>query len=438
LDKLRQNILKHKWIYIITSISFFLKVYWIYKVNNDPYSDFLSYYNLAIAVANGDNPVRLGYQGAGYPLFLALVFFITKSTSFLLVKWVNVVLSTLTLVFIYFTLNKLIKNNYVKIITLFVVAMLPNYISYTNVISTEILGTFFLSIIIALYVSNVGFYKKSILLGIIIGAATLVKPYFIVLPIIILFVSIFSNFTFKEAIKAFLVIYVSFFIAVTPWIIRNVLLYDTLMVASYNGGVVLYINNNDENTNGKYMVAGDVIPSDELLKKFEEKGLTYGEANSVEANDLYKEAAVEWIINNPKKFAVLGVKRVKNTFFAGSWDISAWTFSQYDNKGDTFDKLVNKIVELNGKFIKFISFISLIASVSYLAYRILAWKNKNSDKISLILSTLVLFYFMVHFVFEGQPRYSFPVLFVFIMVNGKILDVILNKYLIGKKNAIEN
>lgn len=120
---------------------------------------------------------------------------------------------------------------------------------------------------------------------------------------------------------------------IAPWTYRNYKNFNLLIPISYNGGYVLFINNNDNNKNGAWMQIANIDISDKLKKQFKKYNFNYrtiveDEVDQVmlkpELNDLFKKEAKKWIINNPIKFIKIGTIRVKNTFFNGAGDIYQW------------------------------------------------------------------------------------------------------------------
>ncbi len=124
------------------------------------------------------------------------------------------------------------------------------------------------------------------IIGLFIGLATLTKPFFILYPVIIAITEWLKNKNIKETFKIFFISYSIVFLIVAPWTYRNYKHFNLLVPVSYNGGYVLFINNNSNNQNGAWMRISDIDLSNKMKNKFKEykfdyKGSIENEINQV-------------------------------------------------------------------------------------------------------------------------------------------------------------
>ena len=86
--------------------------------------------------------------------------------------------------------NKVFKNKKIVYGLFILISFLPNMITYTNVLGTEILSVFLLSILIYLlvYLNEKNKKWNLVLQGFVCGILSLVKPFFMAYPIVILWI----------------------------------------------------------------------------------------------------------------------------------------------------------------------------------------------------------------------------------------------------------
>lgn len=381
-------------------ISILLCVLWVSFINTVPFSDFDYYYNLAKQIANGGEWGDT-YTSVGYAIVLGGIFKIFGA-SVMLGKIFNIALTLINNIIFYNILNTInLKERDKKIIfTLFL--LFPNNIFYNSILCTEILFTCILLLTTLVYFKNIKY--KYVIIGILTGLNSLVKPFFIVIFFGIFLVELIKN---KKLIKAtvnsIIVLLISL-ITISPWIYRNTKYIGEFTFISNNGGIVLYINNNSTNNMGRWMPSDNVENSITITDK-------YKSANRTQQNKMLSQAAKKWIISNPKKFLQLGFKRLYNTYYLGD-DIGYSTYgsglsSKASHNLFTITNVIRNVIFISGT-------IGILAYTLYILGMIFKNKTQNLNTHSLFF--LILYYMntCVYFITEGQSRYSFPVIFVMI------------------------
>ncbi|KEJ00799.1 membrane protein [Clostridium botulinum A2B7 92] len=434
---------------IITFLGILVRILFILKVPCEPISDFQKYQQIATNIFMGKGHYYLGkpiaFQPMGYPFLLGNFYRLMGSNDIVLGKVLNIFLSTITLIII---LNILFKtsNNVKKIyVTYIIITFLPNYIAYNNVLGSEILITLLLATIIYLQLCNFNYSFMYAIIGFFIGLAALTKPFFILYPIIISVVEWLKNKNIKETFKLFFISLTIMCMIITPWAYRNYKNFNLLIPISYNGGYVLFINNNDNNKNGAWMRIANIDISNKLQKEFQRYNFNYrttveNEVDQVmlkpELNDLFRREAKKWIINNPIKFIKIGTTRVKNTFFNGAGDIYQWGMNSGEAKGNLFLLKSNFMRCFSNYCIYILSFFGFFYIIYNFKNIFISFfkKNSNINYIESILFFYILYFIFISFVFEGQQRYNFPILFLctismtnFIDIFYKIIFIKLNK-----------
>jgi hypothetical protein len=223
-------------------------------------------------------------------------------------------------------------------------------------------------------------------------------------------------------------------VVVSPWTLRNFNKYGSFIPISYNSGYVLYVNNNEANITGAWMPLKEV-PASPHLKNQIEAELDKNQGNEKLAphlDEVLKPAAKQWIKDNPGDFARLGLLRIKQTFFSGAWDIEAWTMNEMAETADEEENPISFQRNLNTFYATADILVYLLCSAGIL-YLLLNIKplllglftRRRLGAAILMPSLNTAFFLAIYFVFEGQARYNYPLLFLFVIC----------LFIIGQKTA---
>lgn len=383
---------------IILFLGLAVSVLWVIFIDTKPFSDFEYYYDLAVNISNG-LPWGDTYTSVGYSIVLGGIFKLF-GVSVMNAKIFNLILTLINSICFLSILQKIdIREKERKIIfTLFV--FMPNNIFYNSVLATEVLFTTILLFITNTYFSNAKY--KYVLIGILTGINTMIKPFFIIFAFAIFLVDLLKEKNILKAIQNSLLIFLVCGIVISPWIYRNTKLVGQLTYVSNNGGIVLYINNNSQNQLGRWMAASDVKNS---LVNTEE----YNKANITEKNKILSNGAKEWIKNHPKEFVRLGFKRLFNTYLLGD-DV---LYSTYGTGLNEYVRSMIFSITNNIRNIIFIPGIIYILLYSVLTLKdIIANRTELLSKFNLYVVIVFFMFTTIYFVTEGQGRYAFPEIFI--------------------------
>ncbi|PJI08477.1 MULTISPECIES: hypothetical protein [Clostridium] len=401
----------------ITILGLLLSIVWIIAVNTQPYSDFQYYNELAKKIASG-GAWGDTYTSVGYSIVLGFVYKIF-GTSLITAKVFNICLTAFNYLIVYWILEEINISERKRKIIYGIFVLFPNNIFYNSITGTEIL---FVTVFLIMTLVYLGSSKyKYIILGALTAAAAMIKPFFILFFFAVFVIELLLKNKFLDVIKHSILIFAISMVCLSPWLYRNSKLMGQFTFISNNNGIVLYINNNSQNHTGLWMDAKNVENSI-VTKK------SYIKANDTEKNKMLSAAAKKWIVNHPGQFIILGFKRLFNTYFSCS-DIS------YSFYGSSINPSVQMLLAILANDVKiFIFAIAVISIIAYSLKVIYSLINKRElDKFSIY--NLIIFYMVTctYFVTEGQPRYSFPVIFIAICfsVNGTnyIVDWIKKKHL---------
>lgn len=440
-----------------------LRLCWIWYVPTQQLYDFSTYYEIAVNVFNGKGYTFQGqpiaFQGMGYSYLLGKFFVLVKDSSELTAKYFNVFWSMLTVFAAWYMACRLSKRPLVRWGTLLWVAFLPHHIAYCNAIGTEVFSAALLALTLALQLSPIKKRYQWPLLGLLIGMMTLTKPFFLAYPIAIGMYEWFKDKNWKTAVAGLLVTFVCMWALVAPWTLRNYRVFGRFIPVSYNSGLVLYQNNNDDNVHGGFMPVENITRTPELQEKVDVH-LNWGQRSVKLASNLevdLKPAAKKWISENPIEFLKLGFIRIHSTYFNGAWDIDAWTMNGLNKRSESNvkniaeDNTVLSEKELKIQQFKWQRLMNFFRSINDTAQGIL-----NSFGVVFVLANLPLFFSAlfsrkqtlmpaisipmlnigfisaVLFVYEGQPRYNFPILFLMAFCTMQIIALIVDY---GKANS---
>lgn len=411
-----ESLKRHKFYVFVILAGFILTLLWIIEADTRPFSDFQYYYDVALNVANG-LPWGNTYTSVGYSIVLGGIFKIFGA-SLMAAKIFNIILALLNNILFLGILHKINLKDAGKKILFAMFVFFPNNIFYTSMVANELLFTSILLLITLIYFSS--FKYKYVLIGVLTGVNTMIKPFFIVFFLLIFIVDFFIDKRLLYALKNSLIVILLCCIVISPWIYRNTKMIGQFTFVSNNGGIVMYINNNSQNKYGRWMAADDVENS---IVKTEE----YKNANMTQKNKMLSAAAKQWIKSHPKEFLQLGIKRLDNTFFTGDdvgYALNGTDFS--DNAKSLFYNLTNNIRKIIFKpAVLCLALYSVIILKSIFTLR--------TDKLNRFnLYTTVLFYMFtsVYFLTEGQGRYAFPMIFIFIYYFCLLINYIYTKILI--------
>lgn len=380
-----------------------LRLAWIAIIPTFPETDFMWYHVKGVELSQGKgflNGVYPYYKGTpgvptafrpiGYPGTLALLYFIfgTGYNDFLAGKLLNVVLSIL-IMFLTYKLAKQFFNEKIALITLALYAFSPLAIAYNSIHCSEILFSAILMLSIYLFFNK----NNPILIGLLIGYLTLIRPIGMFIPLIFaFFMFIKKDLKLKNKIVYIASFAVAVGLVVAPWLIRNYVVFGE-PVFSTNGGYVIYVNNNDYATGSwsdpyKY-------PDSPLAKYKTDTGF-----DEMATHKVGKELAYKWIKDNPIKFIKLAFKRIANSYWYKTDDIM-WAMTIDIN---TWHPLTFMAIILE-KLLYRPFYIVVFAFIIYALYRFIRYRK--IDFATFILLIFAYFNSMM-FVLEGNPRYVFP------------------------------
>lgn len=382
-----------------------VRVWCLYAVPLEPVADFRRYFEVAQSVANGTgfriSDVPYVSQAPLYPGLLGMWFVLTGATVFA-GKLFNFLLWAAIFMLWGWLGGRAGIRGVWHVSTMAILAFHPALVVYTNVLGTETLAVFLSTAVIAL--ALVERRWASVLLGIVLAMAALNRPQLLPLPLAALFALMVGRERPPKAVKAFALLVLGFLAAMSPWLIRNVIVFDKAVPVSANSGYVLMVNNNSANEHGAWMPLSGVPLTDADLESFARVGFPSGFFSGSDENwklrhwtpaadAVAADIGRKWVLSHPRRFVELAVLRVEGSF--NTVGLMHWPFLDH---GGTPSWVIK------------VAWFSTFGIVSLLIFgltRILS--SVRQMGLSHWLAVGVILLGMVSLaVFEGQGRYLLP------------------------------
>ena len=416
----KRNIFRNSIFYIILG-GIILRFCWIFFMNTYPETDFMWYHVKALELSkgmgflNGVYPFYTGTYGMptafrpiGYPLTLAILYKFF-GTSFFVGKFFNILLSTVSMIYIY-KLSKMFFDSFVSKLSLALFAFSPLSICYSSILCSEILFQTVLIVCLHSYFSHNNPYK----LGLLVGYLALIRPIGIFFALVLIIFKLLEN-RLKNTFKFISVFSISFLLVISLWLVRNYTQFGQF-IYSTNGGYVFYVNNNPYAT-GSWSDPFS-YPNSPFKKYLHENNF-----DEIAINKVGKKLAIDWIINNPKQFIRLAFKRIANSYWSKLDDIM-WAFTTGLNKWNPlYTKAIALETFLYRPFYMLTFAYAIFAAINFI-------RHKKADIHTMFLLVFLYFNCMM-FILEGNSRYVFPLHTVYSVG----VAVIIRKFAIPVQNV---
>lgn len=403
MDKVKRWIKENKFIIFLFLFSFIIRLGVIVLVETPIISDFKMMYDAALEIVNGTDSyksmsyfITWGYQ-MGHVLYQAVLLNIINSVFFL--KFVNCIITSLTVVFVYLISGRICSDRSAKISSiLYSIFLFPLLLN--TVLTNQFLPV--LLILIALYILlNINFKKKfivsSVVVGILLGLSNIFRSETIVIifSILLYFGFLFiTKVDWKKLIVSFLIIFMGYYVVFNG---TSLLLKATGV--SPSGLDIL-------NSSWKFVVGFN----------YESSGMYTDEDASLYSRD--SEAADKEAIKRITQFEKIPLHFLKKTKVLWFNSDLSWSISM----DEAYYKILNIINQL------WIILFNILAVCS--AFRFIKLKF---DKEHVLMCLILLVYFGVYLLIEVMPRYAYSLQVFEAIIIGVSLDYILKKIKVLKK-----
>lgn len=357
-------------------------------------SDAAWYLSTAVSIANGEGYSEAGYPTAywpvGYPGFLGALFYLFGPDP-LVGQIANLLMAGGSFFLQLELTRRIFRSESTARLSILLLTIYPNHIAYASFLLTEIYFTFLLLLGVYLYITQRGWIWV-VVSGLVFGLATLTKPQVVFLPGFLVLFRIFGRQekgVLRERLIQGAAIYLVMAAVLVPWAVRNSQVFGELILISTNGGATLLTGNNPS-------ADGGYTENDPLVAQRD-----FSVRDQVESDRRAKELALQWIRDNPERFAVLIPLKIWHLWAKNGE--AEWAYQggypQYEQYGYVFRTVrwVNQI------------FYSLLLIGSLLAVVLLINNRRNVVWPWVLVGYCLMIYLtVISIVFSGQPRFHFP------------------------------
>ncbi len=215
----------------------------------------------------------------GYPLVLAGIFALAGSTGWLAARLFQVLIS-LVGVWLSVKIGDRLGGRRVGLLSGLFLAVYPPNLTAPGFLMTEVMFTslFLGGLYLFIKAEEKGDVKWLVLTGFVLGLSTYFRPTGGLLPVVFGFYLLLVGHPWKRAVYAVVVMGAALVVCLSPWIVRNYLVYKEFIPFTVSGGNPFlrgtYINGK---INEKFpWVKGDRILSDRAQMEYGRKRLTEG------------------------------------------------------------------------------------------------------------------------------------------------------------------
>jgi len=376
------NNLDHEWGYMVKNLIEHGRLSFIY-------SDLEKLSDLRRSVEDSPNL----YMPPLYAIYLYIfsIFNLQEQNYIQLILLSQVLLSSITIIIFY----KLNKNFFTKKISFYgslLLSLFPLYIYGSTQISSITLQVF-LTVLFFYFLFkfiNEKNLSSLFLFSLVGGLLILLRgEFFIIFLLSLLYLILF----FKIRIKKILLIVLITLITISPYLIRNVLVFNSITITK-SFGYNLWKGNNPNST-----VEGFVIPDNDLEKKI--KNISSDKFYPIKLDKIFLNEAIKNLKEDPKRYLILYVKKFMSFLFI---DINS-SYPNYYNPIHYLPLLLLTITSLIGIIL--------------------------SDKKFYKLNYLILFFFVTIAIFSFffiLPRYKLTILPLQIIFTNILITYIYKKF----------
>ena len=390
--------------------------------------DEIAFTNLATCILEGktygDN-IPPGFSNARlplYPLFIAVIYFFTNG-SILAVKLAQALVGAFTSLIIFFIAEDIFKNRLVSFVAAIIFAIYPLAISLGESLFSESFFTFLLALAIFFILkgSDRPNLKNLSLSGIFLGLAALTRPaIWAFLPFFILWSLLFSSGNFLSSTKNSIFIILLMALTVSPWAIRNYVVFKKLTPLPTGGSITFYVYNNEYTL--KKIFDPLIFLSETPLTDEQKRDLSL--LSEPERDKYLYRLGWEFARSHPKDF--LKIRLISIGQFWSLWPESPSRYKEYYSKKGAYrspilDEFADTSILYSVKIIYHLLYDALFVGMFislYFSFKMGVGFRKSFLLISLLIAMTLLF--SIH----GTVRYRLPVdPYVFLLGTHGILSL---------------
>jgi hypothetical protein len=256
---------------------------------------------------HSDNPMALNVvRVPGYPFFLASVLWLFQG-SLLAIVITQILLDSLSCVLIYYLSDSVLAGT--GFISGALAALNMGMITYSHFILTDSLFVFIFIIILLVMFTFMGKpdWKLTIVLGVMTGIASLIRPVVIYLPVVLtIFLFIYflieKRYSLFKAISLIILMGSVFVLTLSPWLIRNYIHYGRFQLMAQSGKHMLrfVVPLVWQYSKGIPLVEGIKQASIAFSERAETEGMDLKKTSPFEKSDFQVKVAIDLLRKEPK------------------------------------------------------------------------------------------------------------------------------------------
>ena len=390
---MKEFLKKHKTIIILFIFSFIIRLIYILIAKTPIESDFKMMYNASLELINGTSEykgmsyfINWGYQ-MGHVIYQAILLFFIKNPFFL--KFMNCIITSTTVVFIYL-ISKINSSKKSSIIISIIYSLFPFPLFLNSVLSNQQMPLLLILIALYIFLKDNYNYKKSIIIGLLLGISNILRSETIV---IIFSIFIFSLFQIKKLPLKKIIISFSIILIMYLSIFKG---------CSYALKISGISPNGLNNTNPYWKFV--------LGFNYETQGMYSTKDAEIYSGDPIKSK--EETINRIKDYKKIPVHFIKKTKILWFNSDLSWSIGYIENT--TLYKLFNTINQI---FIIIFLLLSMISLKNLLKF----------NKVYLLCFIILFVYGGVYLLIEIMPRYAYNLQAFEAIISTFGLDYIIKK-----------
>ena len=374
-------------------LAFGIRVLLIVSTHQQPLSDAYDYHVLALNVSEhgifGYDTIHTAYRPIGYPFLLSVVYtlfpFYKAGQIFqsLLIVWSGYL--------IYHIILFINSHKKSAIVGAFIWLFIPVTIGQSFLLLSEPLCTLLLLLSTYILIKKTNKYWHFIS-GIILGYSILTRPTALIPIIVLLLIYLYKKKSlYKNVIPSIIIMFVGILSAITPWMIRNYVVFGKPQLTT-NGGINFWIGNNEQ-ANGSY-------------KFTHEPPELFNIKNEIQRDSIGYALGLQYIIENPQKTIVLIPQKIGFMWSSDMYMLLSFLTSDTHNKSY---KQTAASVPFH------FSLLALLPSLILLLYGWYSLGYVASTEYGKLSLLFIFLWTCVHIVFFGSARYHEPLLPFFII-----------------------
>ena len=360
-----------------------------------------------------------------FPFFLSAIYLITGGVHFNSIRIAQILLS-LGIIILLYPLGKHFFDRRIGLLASFIFAVYPSFIFFTHLLLTEVLFTFFLILFVYFFLkflktetikeeeqTNIleakrvtSFplslifntrYRNILLTGLFLGLGALTRSgLYPFLFIAIIFVFFVCRGMLIEKLRWASILTIGFILVVSPWAIRNYILFKDLVIIDTIGGLNLYLGNYEHTPLNRAWAAIDLTG---------DKTWFYGhEKELAKMNEAQKQ---RWAITKAREFILghIGLTLKRDLIKAANF----WGLER---------EVIGPIINGHWPRLNKTSYLIAITSLIFITYGLILacsvfgimFQLQLRNKGILFCVALIVFFTGTHAIVFGHSRYHLPLM----------------------------